>query len=117
MSGASNQKFPLFLCDSNGNEIHYDSQDELINEIWELISQNREKSISFGKYLYENVLWHLGIDNDTELNTNILCDRRTIQLIKAYYFYEYNPHLAYDNVIWFNIFPILKRIFEPQRII
>lgn len=109
--------FPLSCYDANNRQdITFANIDELYNWIEENSNYSKDGKVSYGKYLYENVLWNLGIDNE-QIPVNVMCDKRTWQIIQAFTFYEFNPHLAFNYGIWYELFPLLKKIFEPMRLI
>lgn len=91
----------------------------MINLIFDEASELKKKykDKDFAKCLEDALYSHL-IENedDADFNTAILTDNRTMEMIKAFGFYKYAPQMAYDNQIWFEAFPLIDKIFEPQRI-
>lgn len=88
----------------------------MYNETAEI--KERDEKKDFYKILYDSVMWSYNIQTDagSDFNTAILAGKRDMEMLKAYSFYRNHPHLAFDNGVWFEAFPLIDKIFEQARI-
>lgn len=107
------------MFNGRGNaEITVNNQDELIELIFDEASELKKKykDKDFAKCLDEVLFLHLiEPEPDADYSTAILTDTRTMEMIKAYGFFRYAPHAAFDNQVWYDSFPLIDKIFEPMR--
>ena len=98
-------KFPLRL---QGKETRlFETLDELIDSIYDEY-QSRIKLKKDVKLT--DVLWYFGIvDNKGIGETMILCDERTMDILKKYDFLQANPSKI-NNLAWFESVSILNKL-------
>lgn len=101
MLSGRRKDYPITLYDgANKKEIPIKDSDELITFLDEPFNKSKD---------LKDILFIYGLDD----NSIQIADFRTMDIIKNYEFYKFNPSQAFDNDVWFESVYILNLI-QPR---